>query len=79
MVRDNTHWIIGHGAKTNSWLEEPLAHKFNIPEILHNPLTFKVRDSLHHNVWNLPDNLKAYFPSLQLLLDNGYSGFRLGL
>ncbi|KAI5433313.1 hypothetical protein KIW84_020553 [Lathyrus oleraceus] len=49
----------------DSYLDEPLAQKFNILNNLLNTLTSKVKYFPHHNYWNIPDSIKDIFPCLQ--------------
>lgn len=71
-VLENTKWIIGNGSITNfwldTWLDEPLAFKFNIPDKYHKHINVLVSDWLVGQNWSIPDNILAAFPSLAHML-----------
>lgn len=67
-ILENCIWSVGNGQKVNFWMDnwigEPLAAKFNVPEVFHKALKSIAHDWWKDGKWNLSSNIQTACPSL---------------
>lgn len=62
------HRVIENGSKINfcldTWLDEPIVDKYNIPKAFHKNIIVMVKDWLVDKVWCILANIQIAYPNL---------------